>query len=274
MILDLLAAWAAFYAASLGLYLATGLLLERLNARNPGARIQPGRDGMRRRAEDIRHSMAALALSALFLAGGWTARASGWTVTPWETTWLTLLLGFLVAFLTYDAWFYFGHRLLHLPAFWPWHALHHRALAPTPWSNDSSTLADTAVEHSYYLVAWFVLPVPAEAFLALRVFDQVTGMIGHSGHEYFAGRSARWPSPFITTTFHDLHHSRFRCNYGNFLSIWDRLLGTVHPGYDRMIAEMERGRAPAEAAARAGPPLPARARAADGRADGTGRPRG
>jgi len=120
-----------------------------------------------------------------------------------------------------------------------YHALHHKSVAPTVWSNDSSGVVDTLIEHSFYLVVWFILPVPALAIFALRLFDQISGMIGHSGFEFFASPTSRRPWPFICTTFHDLHHSKFNYNYGNIFSIWDRLLGTAHPQYDDMVKEFE-----------------------------------
>jgi Delta7-sterol 5-desaturase len=248
MLLDFLLTYLAVLAATLAVYALTGLALEAVNRRHPGRRIQAGRDGARRRAEEIGHSVRALSLSALLLASGCFAQARGWTPVPFATGWLSFGLGFVAVFVLYDAWFYFTHRLLHLKPFYRFHALHHRSVAPTAWSNDSSTLVDTLVAHGFYGLVWLVLPVPAAAIFALRLFDQISGMIGHSGFEHSAAPTMRWPSPFITTTFHDLHHSQFRWNYGNFLSLWDRLLGTAHPGYDAMIARIERGEAPAQAA--------------------------
>ncbi len=248
--IDYLLTLSAVYAVTLAVYFATGLALEACNARHPERRIQAERDGARRRRAEIRASMGALALSAGLLGTGLFAQMQGWTPAPWALSWWSVPLGFAIAFLLYDAWFYFGHRLLHHPRLYRHHALHHKSVAPTAWSNDSSTLVDTAIEHGFYLIVWFVLPLPAVSILALRLFDQISGMIGHAGFEYFASASARAPSPLLCTTYHDLHHSQFRYNYGNFLSVWDRLLGTVHPDYDRMVARMETGAPPAEAARR------------------------
>jgi len=152
---------------------------------------------------------------------------------------VSFVLSFVVSLILFDAWFYFGHRLLHWPPMYRYHALHHKSVAPTVWSNDSSGVVDTLIEHSFYLVVWFILPVPALAIFALRLFDQISGMIGHSGFEFFASPTSRRPWPFICTTFHDLHHSKFNYNYGNIFSIWDRLLGTAHPQYDDMVKEFE-----------------------------------
>ncbi|QDL91315.1 sterol desaturase family protein [Paroceanicella profunda] len=250
MLLEFLATWGAVYIAMLAVYFATGLALTWWNARHPERRIQENRRGETRMAEEIRHSLSALALSSLLLGTGFFAQGRGWTPTPLELSWWSFPLGFVVSLVIFDAWFYFGHRLLHWKPLYRFHALHHKSVAPTVWSNDSSGLVDTLIEHGFYLVVWFVLPVPALSVFALRLFDQISGMIGHSGFEYFAGASSRAPSPMICSTFHDLHHSQFRYNFGNIFSIWDRLLGTVHPGYDAMVRRMESGETPGKATSR------------------------
>ncbi len=40
-------------------------------------------------------------------------------------------------------------------------------------------------------------------------------------------------------TFHDQHHSRFRYNYANFFSFWDRVMGTLDPKYDAAVKGFE-----------------------------------
>ncbi|MEI2384086.1 sterol desaturase family protein [Breoghania sp. JC706] len=230
----------AVYAVTLVVYFATGLALTWVNRRHPDRRIQPHRDGSKRMRREIRASMKALATSSALISAGFFAQLNGWTIAPLEATWWSIPGMFVVSMVLFDAWFYWGHRLLHLPAFYRFHAPHHASVAPTAWSNDSSTTVDTLIEHGYYLVIWFILPMPAAALFAQRLYDQVSGMIGHAGFEYFASPTARWPSPLICTTFHDLHHSGFRYNFGNFFSLWDRMMGTVDPRYDAMVAEFER----------------------------------
>jgi lathosterol oxidase len=231
--------FAVVYGATVAVYFATGIGMTLINRRFPERRIQKDRNGDKRMWVEIRSSMSALAVSAAMLSFGFYAQVRGWTLTPLDASWWSVPLMFVVSMLAYDAWFYWGHRLLHLKMFYRWHAPHHRSVAPTVWSNDSSTIVDTIIEHGYYLVVWFVLPMPALALFAQRLFDQVSGMIGHSGFEYFASPTSRWPSPMICTSFHDLHHSTFRYNYGNFFSLWDRMMGTVHPGYDVMVRDFE-----------------------------------
>jgi sterol desaturase/sphingolipid hydroxylase (fatty acid hydroxylase superfamily) len=81
--------------------------------------------------------------------------------------------------------------------------------------------------------------MPALAFIAHRLFDQISAIIGHSGYEYFAGPTSRKPFPGICTTYHDQHHSEFVYNYANYFSWWDRIFGTIHPHYDRIIKGWE-----------------------------------
>lgn len=150
------------------------------------------------------------------------------------------MLTLLVSLVLYDAWFYWGHRLMHTRPLYRFHAHHHQSLVPTPWSNNSDTMVGAFVEQSYFLFAPFFLPVPPEVLIAHKIYDQVTGMIGHAGHEYFASPSARAPWPLLCTTFHDQHHSHFRYNYANTFSAWDRLMGTVHPTYDATVERFEK----------------------------------
>ena len=240
MVADYLFTLAAIYAAMLALYFGFGLTAEAFAARFPERKIQPEREGLKRKRQEILNSLPALAMSSFLLGTGYFAQTQGWTMAPMELGVGSFVLGFVVSLILFDAWFYFGHRLLHWGPMYRFHALHHKSVAPTVWSNDSSGVVDTFIEHSFYLVVWFILPVPALAIFALRLFDQISGMIGHSGFEFFASPTSRRPWPFICTTFHDLHHSRFNYNYGNIFSIWDRLLGTAHPDYDDMVKDFEK----------------------------------
>ena len=59
------------------------------------------------------------------------------------------------------------------------------------------------------------------------------GTMCHLGYEFYP----RWFSRhsffgwFNTATFHNQHHSLFRCNYAAWFLYWDRLMGTAHPTY-------------------------------------------
>ncbi|PKP63738.1 MAG: desaturase [Alphaproteobacteria bacterium HGW-Alphaproteobacteria-8] len=240
-LLDLLTLWAAVYGLTVAGYFGLGAALDALNRRNPARRIQQARRGEDRARIEIVQSLKSLTVTCFCLAFGLWAQARGWGLfAPLELSVWSFVGMFAVSIVLFDAWFYWGHRLMHWRPLYRHHLWHHRSVAPTVWSNYSDTLLDAFAMQSYYLIAPLVLPIPAAALIAHRVYDHVNGMIGHSGFEYFADRSTRFPSPFVCTTFHDQHHEKFRYNYANFFSFWDRAMGTLHPGYDAKVAEFER----------------------------------
>jgi sterol desaturase/sphingolipid hydroxylase (fatty acid hydroxylase superfamily) len=236
---EFLALFAACYGGLLALYFLSGGLLQWVNRRHPERRIQT-RVGKNQIAMEIRQSVWSLSSIALYLAGGLFAQAKGWTVAPWELSFGSFALTFVIALVLYDTWFYWSHRLMHTRALYRFHAHHHKSLVPTPWSNNSDTIAGVFVEQSYFLLIPFILPIPPAALIALKIVDHVTAMIGHAGHEYFASPTTRWPWPNVCTTFHDQHHRHFSYNYANIFSWWDRAMGTLHPSYDETVRRFER----------------------------------
>lgn len=237
-LLTFLSIWAAVYVATVALYFAQGQLLVWINQRNPARRIQPGRRGEERARIEILQSLKSLTVTCFCLAGGIFVQIKGWTLWPaGDVSWLSGIGLFLVSIVLFDAWFYWGHRLMHTRALYRHHIWHHRSVAPTVWSNYSDTLPDAFAMQSYYLIIPMILPIPPVVLILHRLWDHINGQIGHSGFEYFADRSTRFPSPMVCVTFHDQHHEHFRYNYANFFSFWDRVCGTLHPGYDKTVED-------------------------------------
>jgi sterol desaturase/sphingolipid hydroxylase (fatty acid hydroxylase superfamily) len=102
------------------------------------------------------------------------------------------------------------------------------------WSNNSDTFLDNLVLQSYWMVAPLLFPAPGIVFLIHKLYDQVSGMIGHSGHEYNASMS-RFPSPLLAVIHHDLHHRYYKYNFATHFALWDRIMNTLHPGYDDFL---------------------------------------
>jgi Delta7-sterol 5-desaturase len=236
---DFAVLWAAAYLALLALYFAVCGFFHRLNKRHPERLIQ-ARPGRNQVAIEIRTSVAALAAIALYVAGGLFIQAKGWALTPLPPTWWSVPLTFVASLVLYDTWFYWGHRLMHSKRLYRFHAHHHRSIAPTPWANNSDSQVGAFAEQAYFLVAPLLLPIPAIVLIAHKIYDQITGIVGHAGHKYFASPTARYPWPMLCTTFHDQHHSHFNYNFANTFSWWDRAMGTIHPTYDARVRAFER----------------------------------
>ena len=243
----------AVYAMLLAAYFATCLVVARMNRHVAGAKLQAritSPDLIRR---DRRQSIGSLmTISAMFGTGHWLFSELGWGWAAAESP-AGIGLSLLASLVLFDTWFYWFHRLVHVRALYPWvHRWHHLTVTPVAWSNNSDRLVDNLLLQSYWLVAHFLLPVAPAVLVAHKLYDQVTGVIGHSGFEH--GGIWCWPpSPLVGVTHHDQHHRYFRCNYATHFTLWDRLMGTLHPDHD---AELKRNIA-ATAAAKRGAPAPA-----------------
>ena len=249
---DFLAVWAAAYVGHVALYLAFGAAIGWALALRPNKRIAM-LSGRKRRSDrtaaaEIKLSLKAMVATSVCLAGALYAQGKGWTQTPLELTPVSAVWTFLATMVLHDMWFYFGHRLMHTRLLYPYHKPHHANAAPIQWTANSFSPLDAFVVQSGFLVLPFVIPIPPLVLVAYIFFDQAKGVIGHSGYEYFAGRMARAPWPFIATIHHDLHHQRFSVNFANQFTLLDRLFGTLDPDYDRLVREIENGRAPADLA--------------------------
>ena len=250
LLVDFLILWAIVYAVTFGGYIGFGAIFQWYCHRHPERRIQAKRRGEKRKWTEIRQSAWSLIATCFCLAGGLFAQQQGWVLfAPLDLTWWSFILMFLVSIVAFDAWFYWGHRLMHWGPLYKHHAYHHKSIAPTVWSNYSDTMLDAFVMQSYYLWAPLILPIPPQVLLAHRVYDHFNGMIGHSGFEFAASPLARYPSIFVCTLFHDQHHSRFNTNFANFFSFWDRLCGTLDANYDRGVDKWTVSGEPASAPA-------------------------
>lgn len=255
---ELAAIWLATYTLVFGSYLAFGAAFTWWGARHPERKIQPRRDGQRRRGREIRASARSLVVTCGCFAGGLWCQLNGYTLfDPWALTWWSAPLMFAASVVLFDTWFYWAHRLNHWGPFKTWHVLHHQAVAPTVWSNYADTVFDAFSQQSFFLVMPILVPFPPAIFVTHRAFDHFNGMIGHSGYEVAADRSSRYPSPVVCVTFHDLHHATYNYNYANHFSFWDRLMGTIHPDYDRRVEAFEQALASRSSSGQSGEERPA-----------------
>jgi sterol desaturase/sphingolipid hydroxylase (fatty acid hydroxylase superfamily) len=231
------------YVSLLITYFVTGLLFFNNDPASTD-KIKPGRVlPVAKVRRDVFQSVRSLAsISIMFAIGhvlysrfhvGWLA----WPVSIWSVA-----LSFIVSMIAYDTWFYWMHRLLHTKPFYrPIHRWHHQSLPSVSWSNNSDTLLDNMFLQSYWLAAHLILPIAPAVLLAHKLYDHITGIIGHSGVEHGGGITFP-PSPFNSVTHHDQHHRYFNCNYSPHFTIWDRMMGTLHETHDAEVRDNLRRR--------------------------------
>ncbi len=231
--------FALIYLVLLATYATVGLLVELGNRRLvSNLKIQSRSPSDRLARRDAMQSVVSLAQIALFLTLGIDLRSLVVGPWIWNNTPLAFAGGLLISLFLFDTWFYWGHRLLHTNLLYRRiHQWHHTTITPTVWSNNSDTFLDNCFLQSYWLFAPLLLPFPTWVFLVHKLFDQVSGMIGHSGYEYNAA-SAQPPSPLLAVTHHDQHHRYFKYNFATHFIFWDRWMHTLHPDYDRIMRSL------------------------------------
>lgn len=148
-----------------------------------------------------------------------------------EFGWVYFLVSIFLMMLIHDTWFYWLHRLIHLPSFFSKvHATHHKSANPTPFSSFSMNWSEMILEFAIFPMIVFVLPMHPVAFTIFVFISFVFNIMGHLGYEIF---NQKFLNSFIgkginTSTKHNLHHELGRYNYGYYFTFWDRLMGTEY----------------------------------------------
>jgi len=157
---------------------------------------------------------------------------------------LHVALGEMLAFiLIADTGFYWSHRLLHHGAIYKYvHKQHHQFKVSIGLaaeyahpieqiiSNQLPTIAGPLLLGSHMAVLWL--------WLWLRVIETVDA---HSGFDFPFTARKLLPGIVDGSERHDFHHSHNVGNYGAFLTLWDRLMGT-DKAYHEFIAKKAAGK--------------------------------
>jgi sterol desaturase/sphingolipid hydroxylase (fatty acid hydroxylase superfamily) len=141
---------------------------------------------------------------------------------------------FAVYFASFDLYFYALHRAMHLDPVFRWvHATHHRSTAPGPLTAFSFNPLEGILTGGFLPVFLAVFEVHRESLALIGTFQPLMSVYVHCGHEFLPRWWYRTPLTgwLLTPLFHDQHHSRVGYNYGGFTTIWDRVFGTVSPGF-------------------------------------------
>ncbi|MBM3833060.1 MAG: sterol desaturase family protein [Verrucomicrobia bacterium] len=193
------------------------------------------------RKDRVSHGLKNLALGILnALVTGLGFAALWWSAADWSQqhgfgllNWFALpawahLAG---AFLLFDAWMYWWHRLNHRAAFlWRFHRTHH--------SDPTMDVTTASRFHIGEIALSSVLRVPVIALLGLQIwelalyeFAMFTVVQLHHANIAFPEWLDRALRGVIVTPFmHKVHHSCWQpetdSNYSSLFSFWDRFFGS------------------------------------------------
>lgn len=211
-------------------YLATSGLFAGLTARRFPGRLAGQGPQIRREIGWSLASAAIYGVPAGIVAWGWQNR--GWTQIytdgPAHSLWW-MPLSVLAFLLLHDTWFYWTHRLMHRPWwFKAMHAVHHDSRPPTAWAAMSFHPWEAVSGAVVVPLLVFLIPIHVAMLGLVLAIMTLMGVTNHMGWELFPrqlvhGKFGQW---LITASHHELHHQKYRCNYGLFFRHWDRLCGT------------------------------------------------
>jgi len=165
----------------------------------------------------------AVALLSAWLAAGLGAGLIGRLALPGP---VAVLIGVLAC----DLGTYLIHRLMHTPALWRLHALHHSD-RELDWSTSFRHHPFEKIASSLLFGLWTVLiGIPIDAVLIGLLTISAWDTLSHSNWRMPAALERVLARVLVTPQVHALHHSTLSgeadSNYGSILLIWDRLFGT------------------------------------------------
>lgn len=164
------------------------------------------------------------------LAWGWQER--GWTriysdVSDYPLWWLPVSV--ILYLFVHDTWFYWTHRLMHVPRIYTrMHAVHHASRNPTAWAAMSFHPLESISGAVLIPALVLLIPIHVAALLVVLTVMTVMGVTNHMGWEIFPRWLVRGPAGqwLITASHHQRHHEKYLCNFGLYFRVWDRLCGT------------------------------------------------
>lgn len=189
---------------------------------------------------ELFHSLRSIAIFGLVTGVVVFVAYSGWTriylrVDEYGWGWFGVSIGLLIVL--HDAYFYWTHRLMHHPRLYHLfgHNIHHRSTSPTPWAAYAFSPTEAFVQAGIGPLAVFAFPVHPAAFAVFMGWQVAFNVFGHGGFEIFPKWFLRSHIGLLlnSVTHHALHHEKYKSNFGLYFNVWDRLLGTNHPDYQR-----------------------------------------
>ncbi|MCP9848943.1 sterol desaturase family protein [Cyanobium sp. Morenito 9A2] len=210
-------------------------------AAQPGRQLrpraqQPSATSIRR---DIGLSVLSAGVFALATLALLAAHSHGltrlYTAVPGPLAGITYgMVSYALVLVLQDAWFYLTHRLVHLPALYPWmHRGHHRSLCPNPWTSFAFDPPEAALQALFLIAVVLVLPLHPITLIAVLTTMTIWAVVNHLGLDRLPAAFphhwlGRW---LIGPSHHALHHRRPAVHFGLYFTHLDRLFGSEDPGY-------------------------------------------
>lgn len=179
---------------------------------------------------------ATVALATFYYLGDYTNRYRDFN----EYGWGYYIFSWFWMFFAHDTYFYWMHRMMHMPQLFKYvHLIHHKSTNPSPWTAYAFHPFEAFLEAMIVPLLAFTLPLHVSALGSFFLFQIIYNVYGHLGFEIYPKNFHKtWIGRWINTSVaHNLHHKKFRGNYGLYFLFWDRIMGTMREDYDSTYEE-------------------------------------
>ena len=129
---------------------------------------------------------------------------------------------------------YLAHRALHaFPALWRFHQVHHSDDFVDVTTTYRTHPVETVWRFLFVIIPVWMIGIPALAVVIQRLVSAANGIFEHGNIHLWRPVDRVLSLVWVTPNVHKIHHSRARIetnsNYGNVLTIYDRVFGTFTP---------------------------------------------
>ena len=144
------------------------------------------------------------------------------------------LVAVVVAVLALDLSFYVAHVAMHkIPAFWRFHRVHHSDPVVDVTTTIRQHPGEGVIRYAFMAVFATALGVSPGGFAVYRLWSALSGLLEHANVRLPLRLDSVLSLVVSSPNMHKVHHSRdATCtdtNYGNIVSLWDRLFLTFTP---------------------------------------------
>jgi Delta7-sterol 5-desaturase len=214
-------------------------LAKRLAAR----KIQKGRDIKREQfVREIRNALFTMCVGAITSGFVIVLSERGHAkiymdINAYPIWWAILTLP--VMLIINDTVFYWVHRMLHHKAIYKFvHHEHHKSITVNPFSSMSFNVLEVVLLTVWIIPVAIYLPIYAPVLGLVQIYGLFDNIKGHLGFELFPKWFNRSPLRFLTTsTYHDMHHTKFRGNYALHFRFWDWVMKTQISDYEAVFED-------------------------------------
>lgn len=147
-----------------------------------------------------------------------------------------------LAMIIHDTYFYWMHRIIHHPSLFKMvHLVHHKSTNPSPLASLSFHFFEAILEALAVPFIICIIPMHTSSLIVFGLISFVFNVYGHLGYE-IAPKWLRHTFLFnilSTSTYHNLHHEKFKSNYGLYFRWWDRIMNTENPNYSAVYDNIQ-----------------------------------